>query len=525
MKKGVIIFSSIFIISIIVVSSILYVTVFQNRNESVEYPSYSDFYFGAPYIHTIHPSALTVNEWLEDLYYLMHIVKENYPFLWVRERTHDYNWLDLIPIYREKIINCQSNNEFLAMINDLVYALQNVHSFLVRNEYSYSFLSDMYQYVYPYSYAFNEYTAQAYSYWESFLSSLSYEMYQYFDLQIVYEKGNYSVYGASSILETYGIVDGSIIVAVNETPIDEAVKQVFDKDLLKIDYIRNKLYLKYLKPYHFGTNAIYKIKLNNSTDFIDITLNYGYPPTFLPPDFSKYSSNEYKLLDSNNAYMYLPTFSHQNKIQDYSDMIAFYEQIEGYDNLIIDIRDNTGGSIYYWMDNIIKPLQSSDLNFSFYMAYRNGTYVNSYLNNYYQTSPKISKVELSFLPAEVYTDAFIDDIHIWEWSLPLPTSNFNFTGNISLIVDDMTYSASEYLISFCKQTGFAKIYGTAGGGDGLLRSYLVFALPNSKLLITMAKECGMTLEGEINEEFHTMPDVYYESNFNDWEELINYIKS
>ncbi|HUT80480.1 MAG TPA: hypothetical protein VMZ29_04680 [Candidatus Bathyarchaeia archaeon] len=50
------------------------------------------------------------------------------------------------------------------------------------------------------------------------------------------------------------------------------------------------------------------------------------------------------------------------------------------------------------------------------------------------------------------------------------------------------------------QTGFAKIYGTAGGGDGLLRGYLTFALPNSKLIITMAKECGMTLEGEINEE-------------------------
>ena len=381
----------------------------------------------------------------------------------------------------------------------------------------------MYEHIYPFNYAFNEFTDQAYSYWESLTNELIHDMDQFYDVLVVYEKGNYSIYGDSSVLETYGLVNGSIVVEVNEKPIDEAVKQVFDRDLLKIDYIRYKLYFKYLRPYHFGTNAKYRIKIAGSNDFLNITFNFGSPPNFLPPYFSKYSSNVYRLIDDNTAYMYIPTFSHANKNNDYEDMIAFYEQIEGYDNLIIDIRDNTGGSIYYWMDNIVKPLQSTTLDFRFYMAYRNGTYINRYLDFYYSTSPKLSKEELDFLPIEVQTNAFIDDIHIWDWTFPFPFNNFNFKGNISLIVDDMTYSASEYLISFCKHTGFAKIYGTAGGGDGLLRSYLVFALPNSKLIITMAKECGMTLGGEINEEFHTMPDVYYESDFNNWDELINYI--
>lgn len=503
----------------------MYITVIQDSNNIDEYPSYADFSFDEYYINTIHPSALTVNEWLEDLYYFMHIVKENYPFLWVRDRTHDYNWLDLIPIYRQKIINCQSNYEFLVMIRNLVYALQNVHSFLAQNVYTYSFLSNLFQYSYPFYYAFNELTSQAYTYWESNFNTLANEMYRLYDVTMIYEKGNYTVYGNNSTLESYGIINGSIVVTVNEEPIDEAVKQIFEKEMLRIDYVRDKLYVKYLKPYHFGTNATYKIKIKDSSDYKNITFNYGYPPHFLQPYFRRDSSNIYSLLDGNNAYMYIPIFNHQNKILDYPDMVAFYEQIEGYDNLIIDIRGNTGGSIYYWLDNIIKPLQSTDLNFSFYMAYRNGTYVNKYLNFYFSGSPKISKGELDFLTEEIQTDAFIDDIHIREWDLPKQTNNFNFTGNISLIVDDMTYSASEYLINFCKQTGFAKIYGTAGGGDGLMRSYLAFALPNSKLIITMAKECGMTLEGEINEEFHTMPDVFYESNYNDWEELIDYIKS
>jgi len=498
------------------------VTVFRNSNK---YPTYSDFSFDEPYINDIDPSEMSINEWLEDLYYFMHIVKENYPFLWARERTHDYNWLDLIPIYREKIINCQSNYEFLGIISDLVRALQNVHSFLIMNEYSYDFLYTAFRYTYPFEYAFNELTTQAYEYWADQLSTLSNEIYQYYDAFIVYEKGNYSVYGSNSILEKYDLVNGSIVVTVNEIPIDEAVSQAFNKDLIKIDYNRDKLYLKYLKPYHFGADAEYKIMIAGSNDYKDIIFDCGNHPDFTPPYFSKYPSNVYQLLDTHTAYMYIPTFNHQNRLIDYTDMIDFYEQIEGYEDLIIDIRANGGGSIYYWLDNIIKPLQSTSLDYSFYMAYRNGTYVNSYLDTYYSTSPMISKGELDFLPEEVQTDAFIDDIHIWELNLPMPTSNFNFTGNISLIIDDLTYSASEFLTSFCKQTGFAKIYGTFGGGDGLLRSYIVFALPNSKLIITMAKECGMTLEGVINEEFHIMPDVYFESDFNNWEELIDYIRS
>ena len=92
MKKAFAIFSSISFITIIIVSSILYVTVFQDSDNNEEYyPIYSDFSFDEPYINQIHPSLLTVNEWLEDLYYFMHMVKENYPFLWVRERTHGYN--------------------------------------------------------------------------------------------------------------------------------------------------------------------------------------------------------------------------------------------------------------------------------------------------------------------------------------------------------------------------------------------------------------------------------------------------
>ncbi|NHJ46863.1 MAG: hypothetical protein FK733_03655 [Asgard group archaeon] len=522
MKKITIALLSVFSISIIILSSVLIAINIRDRNKS-DYPTYSEFSFDDPYINPVHPSDLTVYDWLEDLYYFMHMVKENYPFLWTRERTHGYNWLDLIPIYRDKVINCQSNAEFLMIISDLTYALQNIHSFLISDSYIYSLLANLYKDIIPYNYAINEHVDQAYSYWESYLNNLTIDKNQYYDVYIVYEKGNYTIYGENTTLESYGIVNGSIVISVNDIPIDEAIRNAYDKDLVKIDYFRDKLYLRYLKPFHFGTNATYTVKVVNSTEYLNISFSYGSSPNFQPPNFSRYSSNVYQLLDSKNAYIYIPTFSHLIYEQEYPNFIDFYEQIEGYDNLIIDIRGNKGGSIYYWLDGIIKPLQSKDLDFSFYIAYRNGTYINDYLDNYYSTATKISKQGLDFLPEEVQTDAFIDDIHVLEWDCRKPATNFNFLGNISIIVDDYTYSASEYFLCFCKETGFAKIYGTAGGGDGLLRSRQMFALPNSKLLILTSIDCGMTFEGVINEEFHTMPDVFYESYFNDWDELINYI--
>ena len=66
------------------------------------------------------------------------------------------------------------------------------------------------------------------------------------------------------------------------------------------------------------------------------------------------------------------------------------------------------------------------------------------------------------------------------------------------------------------------MFGTTSGGDGLMAFPTLFQLPNSKLIINFSAALGLDASGHSNEEFRTQPDVLYESEFGNWNELIEY---
>jgi hypothetical protein len=87
----------------------------------------------------------------------------------------------------------------------------------------------------------------------------------------------------------------------------------------------------------------------------------------------------------------------------------------------------------------------------------------------------------------------------------------------------MVFSASEGFCYIGKKYDFATFYGTTTGGDGLMIYPLYFVLPNSKLVIESASSLGLDSSGYSNEEVRTQPDVYYESEYGNHNELINFV--
>lgn len=57
----------------------------------------------------IEPEDLSAEEWLEDFEYLYEFVKDNYPYLSVKERTHGYNWLDLRDEFENRFRDVEDN--------------------------------------------------------------------------------------------------------------------------------------------------------------------------------------------------------------------------------------------------------------------------------------------------------------------------------------------------------------------------------------------------------------------------------
>ena len=82
-----------------------------------------------------------------------------------------------------------------------------------------------------------------------------------------------------------------------------------------------------------------------------------------------------------------------------------------------------------------------------------------------------------------------------------------FHGKIWVLVDDYCYSATEALVCFCKETGFATLVGTKTGGSGKGTQPYFMALPYSGLLVEYETYLTFNSDGTYNGISGTVPDI------------------
>ncbi|UCE10988.1 MAG: hypothetical protein JSW61_03395 [Candidatus Thorarchaeota archaeon] len=459
-----------------------------------------------------------VEGWMEDFNALYDFIEANYPYLWVKNRTHGYNWLDLRYSYVERIANAESDVEFVRILLDAVDALQNRHTNFI-NPFDYSMYRDWFENAfYPLNEIFSDPDVNATSYWSATYRTADHQKYnRRFAANIAYDKGEYVIQNTGSWTSLYG--EDLRVVAVNGTPIDDVIKDTYELDYIDYDYERNKSFLWAISPRDFGQGAMFTVR-NSSGHEADITFStfsgysgypYSYPPAIVDTELWP---------DESVAYLYVSTFEWsiiQNYLGTFSD---FYDQIEDYDHLIIDVRGNTGGNYQSWIEGIVEPLISEDMELQAYLAYRTDDYSNAFREGMGITT-ELAKESFAYLPPEAYGDEFAIYNYLHSFT---PTGNWNFSGSIVVLTDHVVYSACEAFALFCKQTGFAALHGTTTGGDGLMAFPTLFKLPNSKLILNMVSALGLDITGHANEELRTRPDVLYESSLGNFSELIDYVR-
>ena len=493
---------SIGIASLVLISSTAVVLLYFTQN-----PDNSD---------TLSPQVV---EWLEDFAALYDFIEGNYPYIWVKNRTHGYNWLDLRTTYEDRIRNAEEDVEFLGIILDAVQALQNRHTRILNPEEYAQRQIQTSEWSGPIRNIFNNETTNASDYWGPVYDLAAYRKWiESFRAEIVYEKGEYIIADTGSWTDQYGY--NLKVIAVNGTPIDEAVKGVFEKSYIDWDYARNKSYLWRISPRDFGSNAEFTIL--NSTGF-EANLTFG--------TFTGYSGSPYSYPSSvfstevweaeSTAYIHVSTFEWGIIQYWLTQILEFFEEVEDYDHLIIDIRGNTGGNYRSWIEALVEPLISEVTSLDAYLCYRTNESSDAW-REWSGLTTEVSKDTFSNLPSEVLGEEF----RIWEYKHSFtPDGSIDFSGDIILLIDNVVYSAAEAFTLFCKQTGFATIYGTTSGGDGLMEFPIFFCMPHSRLVLNMASALGLDDTGHSNEEYRTQPDVYYESDFGNFTELIDYVRN
>jgi hypothetical protein len=455
-----------------------------------------------PWVRSFRPdpvaiTQLTENEWKEDFEALYYLVMCNYPYIWLKEKTHKYNWLNLKDEYMERLSTMKTNEEFFALMSEAVKTLQNDHTHLLSSEYV-AQTKDIYDNPrwYPWNTILTDEIVDTNGYWSEYQTTLCPEVF------FSYFKGEYiAVGGIGNWKEKYTLHTGATVTAVNGIPVDEAVASLAQKTFLWYNPDKKVLFVDFLDPVLFGENSLFTIESPDGIIKTHIECVSKEPYKELHTTLYGAADIEFKTFNG-AAYMRVPSFGGGfDKIyRDKQKFLEFYEIIKEYDTLIIDIRGNMGGSPSYWMDNIVGPLLREDVCAAFHVTFRHGVYT-----TWLWGTEGVEPVGGVDLPPEVK-----DFVPLMTYEIPVTKSGPGFDGDIYILIDRWVMSAADRFAAFAKTTGFATVVGTPTGGDGVSLTPLYFVLPNSRLVVRMASSMGVTPDGIPTEETRTAPDVYVE---------------
>ena len=218
-----------------------------------------------------------------------------------------------------------------------------------------------------------------------------------------------------------------------------------------------------------------------------------------------------KIIDNKIPYIAIHSLNSFNIDSDMKIVKPFLKSIKSYKALIIDIRNNGGGSEAYWSDNIVPMLIDKPLEENLYTVFRGGSFTEPFIKstmgyNYEGMEPirNISSDNLKNIPPEIFTDFKYYDKYSKNIS---PKDSIGFKGKIYLLVNGGVFSSSEALAVFAKDTGFATLVGENTGGDGIGSDPAVCSLPHSGFIFSFTKEMGLTADGTCNFEHKTVPDI------------------
>ena len=237
------------------------------------------------------------------------------------------------------------------------------------------------------------------------------------------------------------------------------------------------------------------------------------------------------------AYMNVSTFqmTHEQWWQSFNTVMEFYSEIQDYEHLIIDIRENSGGG-FFWMRNIMHPLASDDVRpvpmYAFFLDNDfSRTMGEMLIRDMSPTGFWGNVVDMSgSVPAITPETAYLIPIDELLADKDLPHLNaddrqtfgygarlyahldFNggerlpFNGQIWLLTSFRNGSASAHFAHHAKYSGFATLVGGTTSYANI--SWTFFALPGTGMVVSWDTAYITDQFGRTWEEFPTEPHYF-----------------
>ncbi len=269
-----------------------------------------------------------------------------------------------------------------------------------------------------------------------------------------------------------------------------------------------KILPKYLFMYPAKGKNIYRLGIL-SNEYVnvlteDLLIDGGtVKETFYKIDNSKLSLNYIEYETDNTTYIQMPSFALSDENYFINDFILCGEKYRDKQNIIIDLRGNTGGE---------KAVFSN-----FLINLENEPYVDSYIfgltKNYGLASPDINVNELNYGNTgfyEYFESNYKNQKVLFREKNTYPSFGYksNFKGKIYFLIDKQTASSSEIAVWWSKKL-FKKnciVIGQNSSGAVNYQSSFYYELPHSKVAVNLCSTYIKNLD--VKEGVGIKPDFW-----------------
>ncbi|MCL2854525.1 MAG: S41 family peptidase [Defluviitaleaceae bacterium] len=202
--------------------------------------------------------------------------------------------------------------------------------------------------------------------------------------------------------------------------------------------------------------------------------------------------------------------------------MQFYEEIQNYSHLIIDIRNHMGGHYFHFADVVMSPLIESAVHATYYQFFTEGEHrawqmanVDALWDEFYEMgwrTMEVTNYEASVFVSEnnmIYFNesdlGYLSYATRFRYTIHPSYTNFPFRGKVWLLIDG-AQSAGVGAAIYAETSGFATTVGRPTGGvTHAERTYL--RLPNSGVYVHVDVGYIVDANGRSVVEFGWPPQI------------------
>ena len=320
-------------------------------------------------------------------------------------------------------------------------------------------------------------------------------------------------------------------VSAEDAPLDYVNRQAFRNPASRDFYEAQGIFFDELSEEH---GVFFEAMFAEHPALLRVLLGIEPAPEDMPPTTPTSTMTMEILEEGRIAYLSIPSFAQPNLRNPGNALMRFYREIQDFEHLIIDIRNNGGGRTDFWRMLILYPLwvdRDAMPNMPLYAFYTDSDLGRllgeAHIRTEAGASRYRSETEHLLSSSEIMETSSLpylnpEDLRNLGYGIRFNTSLGNieeghfrregvtvepvpFRGQIWLLTNERNFSAASLFARHAKYMDFAILVGEPTGGGYTSTVVTSFVLPHTGVILRLDIDYLTDQYGRLLEEFPTTP--------------------